>query len=358
MAARAGVAERAVQSRHLRRVWCVPGTLLGVAGWPPTLPQRLHLHWNYWWQAHVLDCLVDAQLRSPTGARAAVVANFVRGVHLRNFGSWTNVFYDDMAWLGLALVRAAKDLGVYRPRAEAVIASELRGAWTDHAGGGIWWRKGSDFKNVPANGPTAILLARLAVHGGERTDLQRARSTVEWIDEWLVDPDTGLVWDGLHVDAAGVVTDVEKTIYTYCQGVYLGACLELARADGTSAWLDRAERVIAAVAGELTVDGVLVGHGGGDGGLFSGILARYLAQAAVLLPGLGRPEPARLASALVYDSAEAAWRNRGMASGGPLFGPDWSVPAVEPTGGAPERDLSVQVGAWMVLEAAALLERS
>ena len=68
---------------------------------------------------------------------------------------------------------------------------------------------------------------------------------------------------------------------------------------------------------------------------------------------------ARLAANLVFSSAEAAWRNRTIAPGGPLFGPEWTKPAVLPgRTRRPERDLSVQAGAWMLLEAAASLEKA
>jgi predicted alpha-1,6-mannanase (GH76 family) len=106
---------------------------------------------------------------------------------------------------------------------------------------------------------------------------------------------------------------------------------------------------------------VLRGQGGGDGGLFAGILARYLALAASSLPLLGTEYAvaAQQAANLVYCSAEAAWRNRTIAPGGPLFGPEWTKPAVLPgRTGRPERDLSVQAGGWMLLEAAAGLERA
>ena len=43
----------------------------------------------------------------------------------------------------------------------AAIVERLHSGWTEHGGGGIWWRRRDDFKNVPANGPAAILLARL-----------------------------------------------------------------------------------------------------------------------------------------------------------------------------------------------------
>ena len=68
-AACADAAEHAVRDRHLRPLWLLPGTLLAVPGWPATAAQRAFGPWNYWWQAHVLDCLVDAYLRAPDPRR-------------------------------------------------------------------------------------------------------------------------------------------------------------------------------------------------------------------------------------------------------------------------------------------------
>ena len=363
-AARAELAERAVRARHLRRLWGLPGTSLGVSGWPASPVQRVFGPWNYWWQAHVLDCLVDAYVRSPDPQRRARVAHFVNGVRRRIGRDWLNDYYDDMAWLALALQRAEQYVGVRRPGAVQQLDTAIQGGWTEDAGGGIWWRLrdkyDEDFKNVPTNGPAAILFARLRD--------QRAYDTARWIEANLVDPQTGVVWDGLHVGADGEIRELAKTTYAYCQGVYLGACLELARwgNDGKSRlWAERAARTVTAVATHLTVESsaapslVLRGRGGGDGGLFAGILSRYLAQAALVLPEFDHAfEPtAFLAAELVFGSARAAWNNRASAPGGPLFGPEWSRPAEPPTRKNPERDLSVQTGAWMLLESAALLAR-
>ncbi len=332
-AERAAAAEHAVLDRHLRRVWGMPGTALGRSGWPPSAGQRFHWHWNYWWQAHLLDTLVDAQLRDPSPERLKLIDRFVRSVRLRNFGKWINDYYDDIAWLGLALQRVGH-LGLDVRGAVEAISSRLREGWTDDAGGGIWWRVGDEFKNAPANGPAAIFHAR-------EGSTQHARGLTDWMSDRLVDPETGLVWDGLRVDTGELV----KHIYTYCQGVYLGACLELSE-------MDHVGRVIHAVAGHVAPGGVIRGQGGGDGGLFAGILARYLALAAREHGGVARD--------LVLASAEACWSGAAQTSHGPLFSADWAtpVPSLPLAPDAPERDLSVQVGAWMLLEAAATLTRS
>ena len=115
--------------------------------------------------------------------------------------------------------------------------------------------------------------------------------------------------------------------------------------------------------------GVLRGSGGGDGGLFSGITARYLALVATTLPGDSAADVTARETAreIVLSSAQAAWDNRQSVEGLPLFGPSWDETAELPTAGGqqaqfvggavnaseiPERDLSVQLSGWMLMEAA------
>ncbi|MGH3874727.1 MAG: glycoside hydrolase family 76 protein [Pseudonocardiaceae bacterium] len=339
-AARADAAQRAVHTRHLHPLWGLPGTQLGRVGWPIGRPGALPLHWHYWWQAHLLDCTLDSYQRAATAWRRDTVAALVRGIRMRNLTGWVNDYYDDIAWLGLALQRSAALTGVRRPGAEQAILRRLRAG--RGPSGGMRWRVGDDFVNVAATGPAAILYAR-------RGNLGIAASLVDWILQHLIDPETGLVFDGARVDSDGSVRTLERPLYSYCQGVLLGACLELGAATGQPRWREQADRTVRAVAEHLTDGGVLRGHGGGDGGLFTGILARYLALAAGRLPTAAR---------LVLDSAEAAWTNRTIADGGPVFGPQWTVPAQPPGPGLAERDLSVQLSAWMLLEAAATLPSS
>ena len=352
-AARAAVAERSIRGRHLRRTPWAPGSRLAVLSWPAHWRHRLWVEYGYWWQAHVLDCLIDAQLRAPDAERLRLIRRLPRALRRRNYGRWLNRYYDDAAWLALAMGRSERLLGVDNGAARAVIAKTLYDAWrTDGPGGGIPWRRGDTFRNVPANGSMALVMARVG-------RIQRAGEAVDWIHDHLWDNESDLILEGLRPDAR------DSRVYTYNQGLVIGAELELVLAGRNASRLDR---LVAAAASNLSRDGVLHGCGGGDGGLFGGITVRYLAAVARELPGTGEREVRirERARGLVLASAEAAWAHRAETPEGVFFGPEWDVPAVVPTrrgsvghGGASsdpaERDLSTQLGGWMLLEAAATL---
>lgn len=357
---RAASCEAAVTQRHLRRLWGLPATQLGVVAWPPTRRDRWFGTWHYWWQAHLLDCLVNAQQRDPQPQRRARINRQVRSHRLRNNLSWTNSYYDDMAWLALALERAARIAGVHRRKALPKLANQFLHAWVPEDGGGIPWRKSDQFFNAPANGPAGIFLARYGDH------LKRAEQMANWIDETLIDPETHLVFDGIKAGS------LVRAQYTYCQGVVLGLETELAaRTDGPARQRHtaRVRRLVAAVAEHMAPAGVLAGAGGGDGGLFAGVTARYLALVATTLPGSAAEDVAARDTArrIVLASAKSAWDYRQTVDGLPVFGPFWDRDAQLPTAGGKqaefvegavtaseiaERDLSVQLSGWMLMEAA------
>ena len=348
---RAGSAEAAVAKRHLRRLWQLPATKLGVVGWPPTRKDATFGTWHYWWQAHLLDTLVDAQVRDPQPERVESIRRQIRGHLARNNGRWTNSYYDDMAWLALALERADRLVGVPSPRALATLADQLINSWVPEDGGGIPWRKQDQFFNAPANGPAGIFLAR---YDGR---LRRAEQMADWIDETLIDPETHLVFDGIKAGS------LVRAQYTYCQGVVVGLETELTIRTGDERHAARVRRLVAAIDEQMAPQGVLKGGGGGDGGLFAGITARYLALAATSLPGDSDADAAArdTAAAIVLASARAAWDNRQDVEGLPLFGAFWNRVAELPVAGAPaspEHDLSVQVSGWMLMEAANSVSRA
>jgi predicted alpha-1,6-mannanase (GH76 family) len=353
---RAASAEAAISTRHLKKLWGLPGTQLGVVAWPAARKYRTFGTWHYWWQAHLLDNLVDAQVRDPQPERKTKIARQIRAHGLRNTG-WVNDYYDDMAWLALALERAGRLAGVEKPGALKKLSEQFLNAWVPEDGGGIPWRKQDQFFNAPANGPAAIFLSRY----DDR--LRRAQQMSDWIDETLIDPETHLVFDGIKAGS------LVRAQYTYCQGVVIGLDVELAARTKDPEHAQRVHRLVTAVRDNMAPDGVIKGAGGGDGGLFNGILARYLALVVTTLPQ-NSPDDAEsrdIARSLVLKSAESAWDNRQTVDSLPLFAAFWDRAAEIPTAAGkeaefvagavnaseiPERDLSVQLSGWMLMEAA------
>ena len=344
---RAGLAERAVMQRHVRTLWGRSGLQLGTLHWPSSLLDQLLLtRWCYWWQAHLLDCAVDAAYRARTPERIDRIGAVARGIHTRNLTGWTNGYCDDMSWLVLALERADRLLGLRFDDAVPKLRTALLDGWNP-AVGAVPWKIGTDYYSTSSIGPTGIAMARLG-------KLSRAERLADFLNTRLRDTESGLIFDGLH-ERSGLVN---HSLRTYCQGVAIGLETELALRTNDSSHRDRAAALVAGTADRLADAGVIAGAGGNDPGLFMGILARYLAQTALALGDT-------TAAQLVHASARAAWGNRAEVDGLPLFGADWTRPVTAPAGletfpqladswrASPNqsRDLSIQLSGWMVLEA-------
>ncbi|MEP7160867.1 MAG: glycoside hydrolase family 76 protein [Dermatophilaceae bacterium] len=354
-AARAEVAARAVVDTFGGPLVCLPGTHLARCARPSFGP--LDVRWQYWWQAHYVDAVVDVGRRRLAGgdidgARAWTHRGrrLLRTIWLRNGARITNSYYDDMAWLILAAARLqqlAVDAGIapgrLAGRAVERLSAQLSVAHTRDLGGGLFWTTRHDRKNVAASGPAAIHFARSG-----RGD--RAGAILEWIDQVMRDPESGLMLDTLYMDGRR-----DDTVYTYNQGVVIGALL----AHGTDASLARAAELVHLVDGRLRArpdTPVLRGHGGGDGGLFTGILVRYLALAAqdVRLEQSARD----VAAGLVHGTAQALWDGRGPRGPHdptPVFSPEPSIRVQPAPIGQQPVELSSQLQAWTILEAAAAL---
>src|SRR3954468_6485034 len=218
---RADEAGAAVVGQFGRRLLGLPGTHLGAVRSPQRAPLYLGRPWHYWWQAHYLDCLVDAGRRELArglhydggyGPSAGALAARVLGtVRLRNRLRFANSYFDDMAWLALAADRLdalAAAAGKPRRRAReaaAALLPRLESAHTPDLGGGLFWSTRRDFKNTPATAPAALYFARK----GQR---QRSRELLDWLDGHLYDPDRQLYQDGIRT--AGGRQTLVPDLYT------------------------------------------------------------------------------------------------------------------------------------------------
>lgn len=354
---RSAEAEAVVLHRFVGRYRWFPGTLLGrtvasagqvVDGVAVDASTPFH----YWWQAHLLDALVDSGWRRHRSNDVAGARRVARRAHrllatirLRNRGTLRNHFYDDMAWLALAVERLAvldERLGLRAARltltpARHTLTQELWRARDDT--GGVVWNRDRGFLNAATAGPVALHLARTGSGA-------QARTIVEWMFGQLLDPGRGLILDGIRRTG-----ELVPHLYTYNQGPILGALLAL----GEPQDMERAGQLVQAAGDHMVIRDrsgqVLMTHGAGDGGLFTGILARYLGLAA----GDSRlPDRVREGAAeLVRATGESLWGARNASLG--LF-PGAAGERADPPVAGDAVELSTQLQAWMVFEAAARLD--
>ena len=141
------------------------------------------------------------------------------------------------------------------------------------------------------------------------------------------------------------------------QGTPLGRDADLQRACELVQGI--ASHLVQGTAGKPTADKHLIlrTHGAGDGGLFTGILARYLAIAA---RSNAMPDAERaLAARMVAGTAQAFWNGRAIENHRSwevlVFSPNPAVPAAGKREPGTAVELSTQLQAWMTLEAAATL---
>ncbi|HMS54477.1 MAG TPA: glycoside hydrolase family 76 protein [Fimbriimonadaceae bacterium] len=141
-------------------------------------------------------------------------------------------YYDDNAWMALALVETYEVLGdkKYLTWARGALDFALEGESKD---GGIFWRESDRAsRNTRSNAPTAVACLAVSRHTKEKRLVDKARELTLWTRKHLEDPSDGLYWDNLGNDGR-----IDKTKWTYNTALMIRAIHEL-KLDG----LDRVMR--------------------------------------------------------------------------------------------------------------------
>ena len=130
---------------------------------------------HYWPQAHAMDVMVDAYMRTKDKQYKKIYPLWWQGAPEYNFAgkmnpkdAWWNVFVDDMEWIALAQIRMWESTGntMYINKARQMYDDWIWTTWgpEDEAPwyGGITWKTDvGKSKNACSNGPAALIAARL-----------------------------------------------------------------------------------------------------------------------------------------------------------------------------------------------------
>lgn len=138
-------------------------------------------------------------------------------------GAHGTYFYDDNSWVALAELEDYLTTDGERgdlDRVREVVALLRSAESTDPSlpsPGGLFWSQGEDGdRNTVATMPAAKVLLRLHQITGEQDLFDDAVCWVEWTRQTLLAPE-GLFWDNIKQDGS-----IDKTFWTYNQGVPLG----------------------------------------------------------------------------------------------------------------------------------------
>lgn len=223
-------------------------------------------------------------------------------------GGGGDVFYDDNAWVALALLehhRLHRDpLSLELARRVVVFCCT---GWSDEPGwsdpGGIRWKvaAGNRSRNTCANAPVAEAAALVHAMTGDASVLQWAVRIYGWVRGALLGA------DGLYLDRVMPDGTRAPDRWTYNQGTMVGAGVLLFAATGEARYLEEAGATAAAALERFDVATLMRPNGPA----FNAIFFRNL-----LLLDRHRPDRRVRELASAYgDAAWAAWIARPGASG-------------------------------------------
>jgi predicted alpha-1,6-mannanase (GH76 family) len=203
-------------------------------------------------------------------------------------GDFISAAIDDSQWWALAWISAYDLTGNSTYLNEAVTIANYAGQYWDTStcGGGVWWNTSKTYKNAVTNALYVRLTA--ALHNrisGDTAWLAKARTAWTWFTGSGLINSAGLVNDGLTSGCA----NNGQTVWSYNQGLAIGAAVEMWKATGDAGILATGSRLATAAinSSALTTNGVLTESCDAANTTcddnqkqFKGIFVRYLAELA------------------------------------------------------------------------------
>jgi Glycosyl hydrolase family 76 len=149
-------------------------------------------------------------------------------------GPGGDVYYDDNAWVGLELLRAAQllDAGKRATNRAAKLFDLAVSGWDKDAShpapGGVFWVRASwnRDRGVDCVAPNALLGLAVFELTGKTSYLDWSRRMIDWARQHFRQPD-GRYWDKIDLEGA-----IDRRFWSYNQGTMAAAGARLARLTG------------------------------------------------------------------------------------------------------------------------------
>lgn len=288
-------------------------------------PEHAHgpqggLYTDYWWEAQLWEMVMDRYERTGSAADRAMVDDVWAGFRTQYPDFADNDWNDDIGWWARAAVRAYELTGddTYLQASEDMFAF-IAGYEDSTYGGGIWWKNvdvgdgDRNEKNVATNASAAVTAMRLHAATGDPAYRATAVRLYDWLDANF--NQAGHLRD--HVQGTGQYVDWD---WTYNQGNFAAAALELYLDTGDAAYLADATAAVDWAVANLTSSGTFLYEGRDDTGGFKAVLTRAIRD---LVEDAGQTQYAQV----LTDNASQAARQVSAAG---IGGYDWTAPTPEP----------------------------
>ena len=260
----------------------------------------------YWWQSgSTLDALLTYFHTTGDASYNSLVSNTLlsQTTGTNDFMTADATGNDDQAWWGLAAISAA-EYGL--PQAGPIawidlaknVFNDQKGRWqTARCNGGLKWKinpadAGYTYRSTISNGLFFQLAARIARFTNDADAQAWAEKSYDWtVSVGLIDGDFN-VYDGTDDSKGTGCVDVNHDQWSYNTGTFIYGAAVMAAKTGDAKWTQRTQGFITAAQRNFVKDGALFekqcqGASGGcntDQVSFKGTLARWMGDAAVILP--------------------------------------------------------------------------
>ncbi|KAK5163714.1 uncharacterized protein LTR77_010387 [Saxophila tyrrhenica] len=260
-----------------------------------------------------------------------------------SYDTFFNDYYDDEGWWAMGWIR------VYDLTGDAKYLDTARKIFTDMQTGedatcgGHWWSKKKDANVAIANEQYMAVAASLANRIPAQKSMYADIATGSY--DWFMG--SGLInGDNTVTDHLNLATcEPEGNVWSYNQGVIIGACLELNRLTSDGKYLDTASRIAHGAIDHLTgPKGILTDFASEapmdiTSAQFKGVFARNLRQLHSVAPDAAYVS-------FLQNNADTLWIQARQSDG--QIGPEWAGPYIDATAPSQSSALDCLVAAAAV----------